>query len=174
MPASHITLDSLPQASSSQIISAPSLRLDLLQPPKRFFRHGWQSWALTTWLDPGEPPIPIRATDFRIKDEDPAYAVHKDHISAWVGAVELGEDDILLLGALDLGGRIELASGILKGFYEVGHIDNNDWLMLYRKMKFSQNMLDYSKEIRQRQFRNSTASGAPGTAFTDGSMNALF
>ena len=72
MPTSHLTLDSLPQTFDSQIISASSLRLSLPQPPKRFFRHGWQSWALTTWLDPSDPPIPVRAAEFRVKDEDPA------------------------------------------------------------------------------------------------------
>jgi alpha-galactosidase len=53
-----------------------------------------------------------------MKDEDPGHTLQKNHISAWVGAVELGEDDILLLGALDLGGRVELDGTTLKGFYE--------------------------------------------------------
>jgi alpha-galactosidase len=118
MLTSHSTLQSLPTFGGSQIIAAPCLRLNLPQPPNRFFRHGWQSWALATWLDPGEPCLPIRATEFRHKDEDPAYSLHRNHISAWVGAVELGEDDILLLGALDLGGRVELDGPILRGFYE--------------------------------------------------------
>jgi alpha-galactosidase len=118
MTTSHLTLDSLALDAVSQIISAPSLHLDLPQPPKRFFRHGWQSWALTTWLDPGEPPIPIRAAEFRMKDEDPGYALCPNHVSAWVGAVELGKDDILLIGALNLGGRVELDGRTLRGLYE--------------------------------------------------------
>jgi len=132
MPTSHLTLDSLPQSFDSQIISASSLRLNLSQPPKRFFRHGWHSWTLTTWLDPSDPPLPVRAAEFRIKDEDAPYALSKNHISAWVGAVELGDDDILLLGALDLGGRVELDSSTLKGFYEsVGRdgIPPYDWFL---------------------------------------------
>jgi alpha-galactosidase len=117
MPSSHLTLDSLPRAGDSQIVSASSLRLNLPQPPKKFYRHGWQSWTLTTWLDPNDPPLPVRAAEFRTKDEDPGYAFHKNHISAWVGAVELGEDDIILLGALALSGRVELDGTILHGFY---------------------------------------------------------
>lgn len=133
MTTLEFTLDSFPRASTSQIINAPSLRLDLPRPPKKFFRHGWQSWALTTWLDPGEPPVSSRAAEFRIKDEDPGFALHKNHISAWVGAVELGEDDTqsVLLGALELGGRVELDGSMLRGFYEgerIGH-SSYEWLI---------------------------------------------
>lgn len=127
MPTSSIVLDSVPQIGESQIISASSLRLNLSQPPKRFFRHGWQSWTLTTWLDPSDPPLPVRAAEFRIKDEDPGYALHKNHISCWVGAVELGDDDILLLGALNLSGRVELDGNSLHGFFEDGH--EGQWLI---------------------------------------------
>jgi alpha-galactosidase len=114
-------------ASTHQIFTASRVDLNLTQPPKRFFRHGWQSWTLTTWLDPSAPPLPIRAPEFRAKDEDPAYAFHQNHVSAWVGAVELGEDDILLVGALELSGRIELSGYTLKSFYEDGH--EGEWLI---------------------------------------------
>ena len=100
--------DAIPETSHHQILLASHVDLSLTQPPKRLFRHGWQSWTLTTWLDPSDPPLPIRAPEFRAKDEDPLYAFHKNHVSAWVGAVELGEDDILFIGAVNLGGRIEL------------------------------------------------------------------
>jgi len=109
------------------MISASSIRLNLPQPPKRFFRHGWQSWTLTTWLDPGSPPVPVRSDEFRVKDEDAPYAFSTNHVSAWVGAIELGDDDMLLLGALDLGGRVELDDSILKGFYETG--EESQWLV---------------------------------------------
>jgi len=115
---SVLSFNSLPQPSESQIVSVSRVDLNLPLPPKKFFRHGWQSWTLTTWLDPSEPPIPISAPQFRAKDEDPAYAFSKNHVSAWVGAVELGDDDILLLGALELSGRVELDGKTLKGFYE--------------------------------------------------------
>ena len=127
MPTSHLTMDSLPAFGDSQIFSGSSLRVNLPQSPKNFYRHGWQSWALTTWLDPGEPPLPVRAGEFRMKDEDPGYALHTNHISAWVGAVELGEEDIFLLGALNLSGRVELDGKALHGFYEVDRGDQ--WLL---------------------------------------------
>lgn len=113
--------------SAHQIFTASRVDLNLTQPPKRFYRHGWHSWTLAAWLDPHEPPLPIRAPEFRAKDEDPAYAFHKNHVSAWVSAVELAENDILLLGALGLSGRIELNGSTLKGFYEDGH--QGDWFV---------------------------------------------
>jgi alpha-galactosidase len=114
-------------ASTHQIFTASRVDLSLTQPPKRFFRHGWQSWTLTTWLDPSTPPLPIRAPEFRAKDEDPTYAFHKNHISAWVGAVKLAEGDILLVGALGLSGRIELTGYTLKAIYEDRH--EGEWLV---------------------------------------------
>jgi len=68
MSTSDLTLD-------SQIISASSPNLRLPQPPKRFFRRGWQPWALTTWLDFSEPRHPVRVAEFRAKDEDREYEV---------------------------------------------------------------------------------------------------
>ena len=118
MLKTELNLNSFSQASHSQIVTASHVDLNLSQPPKRFFRHGWQSWTLTTWLDPSEPPLPIFSPQFRAKDEDPAYAFNKNHVSAWVGAVELDNDDILLVGALNLSGRVELDNQTLKGFYE--------------------------------------------------------
>src|SRR5688572_712868 len=109
--------DNLP---TGQTITASRVDLSLPQAPKRFFRHGWQSWTLTTWIDPTDLPLPIRSPQFRAKDEDPLYAFSKNHVGAWIGAVELGDDDILLIGALGLGGRVELDRTSLIGSYEFG------------------------------------------------------
>ncbi len=127
MPTSHLIADSLPQVGDSQTISASSLRLRLPQPPKKFYRHGWQSWTLSTWLDPSDPPVPVRAAEFRAKDEDPGYALHTNHIGCWVGAVDLGNDDILLLGSLELGGRVEIDGPDMHGFFEDNH--TGQWLI---------------------------------------------
>jgi len=127
MTTLHLDADALPETSHHQIILASRIDLKLTRPPKRFFRHGWQSWTLTTWLDPSSPPLPIRAPEFRAKDEDPAYAFHKNHVSAWVCAVELEVDDILLIGALGLSGRIELSDYTLAGFYEDDR--EEEWLI---------------------------------------------
>ena len=122
-----LNADSLHQAPDSQIINASHIDLNLPLPPKKFFRHGWQSWTLTTWLDPSEPPLPIFSPQFRAKDEDPVYAINENHVSAWIGAVELGVDDIILIGALNLSGRVELDGQTLKGFYEDNH--KGEWFI---------------------------------------------
>ena len=119
--------DAIPETSQHQIITASIVHLKLTKSPKLFFRHGWQSWSLSTWLDPSDPTFPIRSPEFRAKDEDPAYAFHNNHVSAWVCAVELDTDDILLIGALNLSGRIELENQTLKGFYEDKH--EGEWLI---------------------------------------------
>ena len=123
----ELNLESFSQVSDSRIITASHVDLNLPLPPKKFFRHGWQSWTFSSWLDPSEPPLPIFSPQFRAKDEDPMYVFLGNHVSAWVGAVELGEDDILLVGALHLSGRVELDEQIIKGFYEDEH--KGEWFI---------------------------------------------
>jgi alpha-galactosidase len=127
MPTIDITRDHLPELGESQLVNAQTARINLPEPSRKFYRHGWQSWSLTTWLDPADPPRPVLAAEFRIKDEDPGYALHLNHVSAWVAALELDGQDILLLGALDLGGRVALEGKTLHGFYE--NVDDAQWLV---------------------------------------------
>ena len=54
------------------------------------------------------------------------YALSPHLTSAWVGAVELADGSIILLGALDLGGRVELDEASLRGFYESG---SGEWFI---------------------------------------------
>ena len=123
----ELNLDSFSQAPDSRIVTASYVDLNLPLSPKRFFRHGWQSWTFSSWLDPSEPPLPLFSPQFRAKDEDPMYVFHKNHVSAWVGAVELAENDILLVGALHLSGRVELDEQTIKGFYEDDH--EGEWFI---------------------------------------------
>src|SRR5688500_19458083 len=99
--------DNLP---TGQTITASRVDLSLPQAPKRFFRHGWQSWTLTTWIDPTDLPLPIRSPQFRAKDEDPLYEFSKNHVGAWIGAVELGNDDIMLYSLMGLSDRDDMNS----------------------------------------------------------------
>ena len=156
MSSAQLQIESLPEPSGSHVVGAASLRLSLPRTPKFFYRHGWQSWTLTTWLDPNEPPLPVRMEGFRAKDEDPGYALHKNHISAWVGAVELGEKDILLLAALDLSGRVELDCSSLHGFYEDGH--EGQWLVA--RGEEDEVFLKYTEALEQR-FGKGRFSSAP-------------
>jgi len=92
--------------------------------PVRYYRHGLQSWTRAAWIDPAAPVVPISAPQFRAKDEDPLYATDAQPASAWVGAAELPDGQVTLLGALDLGGRVRLEGNSLHGFYETGA---GDW-----------------------------------------------
>lgn len=108
------------------LVNAPSLTLSLPFRPARFYRHGWQSWSLAAWLDPASPSVPISAPEFRAKDEDPPYAFANHHVSAWVSAVETPDGGVILLGALGLGGRVELQGSSLRGFHETGR---GEWFL---------------------------------------------
>jgi alpha-galactosidase len=118
MPTSHLHLDSLPQTFNSQIVSASSLHLSLPQPPRRFFRHGWQSWSLAAWTD--LTPLPVQQPKLlRPMQIDPVYADETAPHSSWVAAVEIADKDILLLGALGLG-CVRSNDDQLQGQYEAG------------------------------------------------------
>lgn len=126
MSTPPIRLDSPPQSGEAQIVSAASLRLKLAQPPKKFYRHGWQSWSLAAWTDPA--PLPIqRPTLLHPMQLDPVYAFEKAPHSSWVGAVEFAEDDILLLGSLGLDAHVSLQGDHLEGNYESS---GGGWLLV--------------------------------------------
>jgi alpha-galactosidase len=84
--------------------------------PVAFYRHGWQSWSLTAWLDPKRPVRPIFPKIIRPQADDPRYAEAAHHGGAWVGAVRSADGQVLLLGALGLDGRVELRDTRLHGF----------------------------------------------------------
>ncbi len=109
-------------------ISGSSLTINLHKIPIRFYRHGWQSWSLTTWLDPADPVIPISAQMTRVKDEDIPYSLCNHPVGAWIGAIEMDEKKILLIGAMELSGRVEITGDQIRGFYEDGH--DGKWLVV--------------------------------------------
>jgi alpha-galactosidase len=121
-----ISADSIHNVKNGRLLSGPHVTLELPSVPKLFYRHGWQSWSLATWVDPTMPAAPISSPELGAKDEDPLYTQSPRLTSAWIGAVELPGGEILLLGALDLGGRVRLDGNCLSGFYETG---NGDWFL---------------------------------------------
>ena len=74
MTVLHLQPDSLPQFGDSMIVSASSLSLSLPLPAKSFYRHGWQSWSLTAWTDPGRELPVMKPTSFHTRQTDPVYA----------------------------------------------------------------------------------------------------
>ncbi len=58
--------------------------------------------------------------------DDPAFAESDVHGGSGVGAIELGDGMVQLLGALGMGGRVELRDGALTGTYES---DEGEWFV---------------------------------------------
>lgn len=98
--------------SGSPVVVRPSFDATL------FYRHGWQSWSDTRWVDPaiGRPLTPV--PELVLQGEDPGYSRQGRHAGSHVGAVQGPDGSVLLLGALGLGGRVELDDGALVGRYE--------------------------------------------------------
>lgn len=143
--------DSLPQTGDSKIVSASSLRLSLAQPPRMFYRHGWQSWSLAAWTD--LTPLPVqRPTLLHPMQLDPAYAYETEPNSSWVAAVELADDDILLLGALGLEAHVTLHGTDLEGIYESGE---GEWFIArgYEASVFTKYTDELAKRLGKRSDR---------------------
>jgi alpha-galactosidase len=81
-------------------ISAASVAIELEQKPTEFYRHGWQSWSLTTWQ--GVDQIIPMAMPSNL------YSMHLDPVSrrenaphgSHIGAVKFSNGQVVLLGVL--------------------------------------------------------------------------
>ena len=149
----NITANSVSQVKEGLLLSGSHVTLDLPSTPRRFYRHGWQSWSLAAWIDPSMPSVPISSPELSAKDEDPLYSLSPYHTSAWVAAAEITEGSIILLGSLNLGGRVELDGACLRGFYESG---SGDWFMT--KGSEEQVFASYAALLDQRFCRPNTLS----------------
>jgi len=129
---------------TSQIVAVSSLTLSLPGPSRAFYRHGWQSWSLAAWTDP--TPLPVqRPAILHPLQTDPRYANETSPHSSWVGAVELADDDILLLGSLGLDARVWLKEDQLKGLYEA---NAGEWFVARGSEEFV--FAAYAKELGKR------------------------
>lgn len=106
------------QVPGGVVLTGDAVEIDAPGTPRRFYRHGWQSWSQTRWLDVDEPVAPVTVPDLQLFDDDPVHAAADRHGGAVVGAVE-HDGGVLLVGALGIGGRVELAAGGLAATSEV-------------------------------------------------------
>ncbi|KGQ23078.1 glycoside hydrolase family 36 protein [Thermus filiformis] len=83
---------------------------------RSFFRHGWQSWSPAAWVDLAEPPRPLLPLERRPQADDPWVLAQGAHWGSGLGALRVGEE-VLLLGALDPGGRVLGEEDLLLGRY---------------------------------------------------------
>lgn len=127
-PFNHQTIELANYCADStfeQIVTAPSLILRLPQSPRAFYAHGWQSWSLATWTPPS-PLLIQKPTILHPMQTDPRYARIRQPHSSWVGAVQLDDGTVLLLGALDTDAHVCLNDNRLEGWYEAGE---GEWLI---------------------------------------------
>jgi len=102
---------------------AAEVRLRLPFPPVRFYRHGWHSWSLATWLDPAQPlPTPTQRPLWPQTD-DPAYLHQSPSLwSVGLAVMEGPNSERLLLGSLGLDSRLRLEGETLIGWSEHGAV----------------------------------------------------
>ena len=111
---------------ASQIVTASSLILNLPGPSRAFYRHGWQSWSLAAWMDPGRELPVMKPEIFHTRQTDPVYAKHPHPNGSWLGAVELADGSIVFLGALGLEAHVSLRGNQLQCWYESG---SGEWFV---------------------------------------------
>src|SRR4051812_43654863 len=68
-----------------------------------FYRHGQNSWSPCGWRRLSEPPLRIADARRRVTADDDVWDDPARHHSSAVAALDGGDGNILLLGALGLG-----------------------------------------------------------------------
>jgi len=102
------------------------IRVPLSSPAKKYYRHGWQSWSLTAWQDAERRIPPPKPKILHPLQTDPRYIHETRPHGSWVGAVEMENGKILLLGALNLDAHVILDRDAIIGSYEK---DAGEWLI---------------------------------------------
>lgn len=90
------------------------VQIYLPTPAQAFYRHGWQSWSLASWVDLAEPPKPLLPLQRRPQADDPWLLSQKAHWGSGLGVLRVGEG-VLLLGALGPGARVLGTEDLLLG-----------------------------------------------------------
>jgi alpha-galactosidase len=108
--------------NKSQIVKAKELHIELASQPVKYYRHGWQSWSLAAWTDLN--PLPVqKPAIFHPLQVDAEHALDPNPNGAWLGAAELADGSILLLGALGLDSHVSLGGDQLSGRCEAEAIE---------------------------------------------------
>jgi alpha-galactosidase len=111
-----------PQAADGGLI-LPAGRVALLHGlgDASFYRHGQNSWSPCGWRQLSEPPLRIANPQRRVTADDDIWDDPARHHSSAVAALDAGDGNVLLLGALGLGvPRLSADRDTLAGWYEHG------------------------------------------------------
>lgn len=112
----------LSEIQNSQILSAKEIQIEIASTPVRYYRHGWQSWSLTSWTDLTTLPLQ-RPAIFHPLQLDIVHARKSHPHGSWLGAVELENGSILLLGALATDTTVSLVGNQLSGRSETDRVN---------------------------------------------------
>ncbi|MFH2102492.1 MAG: glycoside hydrolase family 36 protein [Chloroflexota bacterium] len=112
--------------TDGRILSGAEIGITFPFTPKEYLIHGWQSWSLSAWVDPTRRFLSPRPTTLLPGQTDLVFAPEKRPHGSWLGAVDLPEGGILLLGALGLEGHVFLHENSFRGVYESG---DGDWFL---------------------------------------------
>jgi len=96
----------------------------------QYFRHGWQSWSLTTWVESSRCIPLLKPNVLHPMQTDPGYVCLERQNGSWLGAIDAPGGNVLLLGALGLEAHVELEGRILRGRYETG---SGNWFITHGK-----------------------------------------
>jgi alpha-galactosidase len=105
-------------SSNSFIVNSNRITVQLNEEPLDFYRHGWQSWSLTTWHSPNFALPEQKPIILHPMQTDPAYVQWGTPNGSAVSAVQFSDENILLLGAVGLDAHVELKNNQLIGTAE--------------------------------------------------------
>ncbi|MFC2028532.1 glycoside hydrolase family 36 protein [Chloroflexota bacterium] len=91
-----------------------------------YYKHGWQSWSLSTWIDPGSPPVTSHPKPLIVLQSDQQYSGLNHPHGSWMGAVTTIDGITTFLGSLGFEAHVELKDNTLIGTYETGE---GDWYL---------------------------------------------
>ena len=119
-----------PEAADGGLILPPG-RVALLHGlgDALFYRHGQNSWSPCGWRRLSDPPLRIANPQRRVTADDDVWDDPARHHSSAVAALDAGDGNVLLLGALGLGSpRLQADRDTLAGWYESGAAP---WFLAY-------------------------------------------
>jgi len=118
-----VTAENASPRAEGFVLRGKEIALELPFTPGSFYRHGWQSWSLTTWQEPGQCIPESKPPLLQPMQIDPKYARQALPNGSWVGAVETPDGQVLLLGALGLETHVALDRNRLTGWCESGQVE---------------------------------------------------
>jgi alpha-galactosidase len=81
--------------------------------PQAFYRHGWHSWSLTSWLPIDQPYVRPQPLVHSPQIDDPQLLDVPEWRSVGVLALAAPDGNVLLVGGLDLEARLWLRDGVI-------------------------------------------------------------